>query len=65
VFERLKQTVGDFAEQRRRRVILSIVERAALPPGVSIAAIDSGILLSGKRLLRRYLTDVTIRNLGQ
>jgi hypothetical protein len=65
MFERLTESVGDLAERRRQRTILSIVERAVLPSGVRIEATDGGILLSGRGLLRRYLTDVNIRNLGQ
>jgi hypothetical protein len=65
MFERLTQKAEAIAEASKQRTILSIVERAVLPSGVRIEATDGGILLSGRGLLRRYLTDVNIRNLGQ
>ncbi len=65
MLERLTERLNVLAEQQRQSAILSIIWRSALPPGVEIEAVDAGVLLSGKGLLRRYLTEINIRNLGQ
>jgi hypothetical protein len=44
------------------------IERLAatpVPPGVDIAPSPQGIILSGKRLRRRYVTDPQLRNFAR
>jgi hypothetical protein len=52
---------ADAVERTRDRLVAS----ADLPPGVAIAVSSAGIVLSGKRLRRRYLTDVNLRNFAR
>jgi hypothetical protein len=35
------------------------------PPGITVEATDNGVILSGKRLRRRMLTDPHLRNFGR
>jgi hypothetical protein len=47
------------AERARDRIIT----RAIPPPGVEIAPAPEGIVLSGKRVRHRFVTDPYFRNL--
>lgn len=49
------------ADRTRDRLIAS----ANLPSDVDIAASSQGIVLSGKRLRRRYITDPDLRNFAR
>ena len=51
----------DAAERTRDRLIA----RANMPHGVDIASSPQGIVLSGKRLRRRYVTDPELRNFAR
>ena len=42
-----------------------LIAEAILPPGVDIAESPQGIVLSGKRLRRRYITDPDLRNFSR
>ena len=53
------QLLGDDAVRKARDEILN---RNDPPPGVRAEAIDGGIVLTGKRLRRRLITDPELRN---
>lgn len=53
------ETAGaEAAERMRDRLIVD----ARLPSDVNIAPLPQGILLSGKRLRRRFVTEPELRN---
>ena len=52
--------IGDAAAKAKRDQILARIQP---PRGVQISATDGGILLSGRRLRRRLITDSNLRNL--
>lgn len=56
------EAVGTNAAERARD---RLAARASLPPGVDIAPSPQGIVLSGKRLRRRYITDPELRNFAR
>lgn len=49
-------------EELRRRAIARLVARF-MPPGIRIEASEHGIVLSGKKLRRRFVTDARVREL--
>ena len=53
------QLLGDDAVRKARDEILN---RNDPPPGVRVEAIDGGIVLTGKRLRHRLITDPELRN---
>ena len=63
MFERLFARAGGLAERRvslvRSRLLAALPE--ALPRGVSVEADPRGIVLSGKRLRMRFISDPRLR----
>lgn len=49
-------------EMLKRRTIDRLAERP-VPPGIWIEASDDGVILAGKRLRRRFVTDARVREL--
>ena len=64
MFETLLNRAQDLAE----RGCAARIERLAgdmPPPGVTITRTSDGIVLSGKRLRRRFVTDASLRSFGR
>lgn len=62
---KLQQTEarGDAIGRRAAaQVTERIVRRGNVPPGVTIAATQGGIAVSGKRLRSRWINDAELRN---
>jgi phage terminase large subunit-like protein len=56
------------AERRAADAVTRQIDRlvrTATPPGVTAEATDGGIVLSGKNLRRRILSDANLRNFGR
>lgn len=53
------EPIGDDAARKARDHILA---RSNLPIDISAEPIEGGIVLSGKRLRYRYITDPALRN---
>ena len=64
MFEKLQNAVDQKANEKVAQTIRHIAAKP-LPPGVSADASDDGIILSGKRLRRRYITDPNLRNFAR
>ncbi len=58
---RAEQLGADIARKARDRILA----RKDPPSGVRAQAIDGGIVLSGKRLRRRLITDPALRNFAR
>lgn len=56
---------ADAAAEKLRRLKISELAATLLPPGVKAEATDDGVLLSGRRLRRRMIDDVQLRNFGR
>ena len=56
------EAIGVEAVERTRD---RLIARANLPPGVDIMPSREGIVLSGKRLRRRFITDPDLRNFAR
>ena len=54
---------GKAAEAVKRQI--DRLAQSPTPPGITAAATDSGIVLTGKGLRRRLLTDPILRNFGR
>jgi len=63
MFEDLTERVGRHAERRARKRVLELTERmrVELPPGVRAEAAAEGVMLSGRGLRRRFVTDAALR----
>jgi hypothetical protein len=64
MFEKLRSV----AERRAADGVVHQIDRLTrmpTPPGVSAEATDSSIVLTGRNLRRRLLTDPNLRNFGQ
>jgi hypothetical protein len=63
--ERLVARAEPIAAEAAERTRDRILARAQLPAGVQAQAISDGILLSGKRLRLRMMTDPALRNFAR
>lgn len=64
MLERLTQA----AEERAAAAVASQISRIAqtpTPPGVAVEANADGVILLGKNLRRRMLTNANLRNFGR
>lgn len=52
------------AERARARVIDRLAQETP-PPGVAVTRRDDGVMLSGRGLRRRRVTDVRLRSFGK
>lgn len=66
MFKRLTERGKQLGERRRMQSIARLAERADadLPSGVRVEALENGIVLIGRGLLRRMLSDVRLRAIG-
>ena len=66
MFERLMARGLKRAEAQRARRIAGLAERVAedVPPGVAVEAGPEGVILVGRGLRRRMLSDVRLRAIG-
>lgn len=64
MFEHLLDRAQLRAQQHRSARIKRLAETAA-PPGVTVTRTEDGIVLSGKRLRRRLITDAALRGFGR
>ncbi len=64
MFEHILEKAQARAEQLRSARIERLAETAA-PPGITVNRTEDGIVLSGKRLRRRLITDVALRSFGR
>lgn len=64
MFEKLAKATDQRAAQRVKHIIDEWVEKPA-PAGVRVQAIEDGVLLSGRALRRRMLTEPQLRNFGK
>lgn len=64
MFEQLLAKTEVAAEARR----IAQIDRLASvvpPPGVTVTQTDDGVVLSGRRLRRRLVTDAALRSFGR
>lgn len=63
MFEAMTARAARIAEARAeaRRRALAEAARSALPAGVRIEASERGLVLSGRRLIRRFALDAALR----
>lgn len=63
MFERLEARGGQAAAGRAEAKVLEIESqlRAMLPPGIGCEAADGGVVISGRGLGRRYVTEPDLR----
>jgi predicted transcriptional regulator len=66
MFEELTARVAALAEarRRRRRGIVAAGLREAAPRGVSVEEVEEGVILSGRGLALRSITDPALRWIG-
>src|SRR3546814_16396711 len=66
MFERLMAQAERLGAVRRERFVERLVVRIAedLPEGVAVAAEDAGLVLTGRCLLRRWVSDARLRSIG-
>ncbi len=64
MFERIIGKAQAVAAQRRNAQIERLAQ-ATPPPGITVARSEDGIVLSGKRLRRRLITDPALRSFGR
>lgn len=50
---------------RRRRAVIARLMQSPLPPGVSASQGGDGVVLSGRKLRHRFITDVRLRSFGK
>jgi hypothetical protein len=60
----LSQTGAKIADAVVRRTILRLAS-ISLPPGVRSEASPDGVILSGRHLKSRVITDPSLRNFGR
>ncbi len=64
MFERIIGKAQAIAAQKRNDQIERLVQ-VTPPPGITITRTDDGVVLSGKRLRRRLITDPALRSFGR
>lgn len=66
MFERLMERGQQFGERRKIETLARLERRIGkdLPSGVGVEAVEEGIVLIGRGLLRRMLSDVRLRGIG-
>jgi hypothetical protein len=64
MFERIIGTAQAIATQKRNAQIERLVQ-VTPPPGITITRTEEGVVLSGKRLRRRLITDPALRSFGR
>lgn len=64
MFERTIGTAQAIAAQKRTAQIERLVQ-VTPPPGITITRTEEGVVLSGKRLRRRLITDPMLRSFGR
>jgi len=64
MFERIIGTAQAVATQTRKAQIERLVQVTPLP-GITITRTEEGVVLSGKRLRRRLITDPALRSFGR
>lgn len=62
MMERLLKRGQAIADERAEAAVDARLERP-LPPGISAERIDTGIMLCGRGLRRRFVTDAAVRAL--
>ncbi len=65
MFERIRAGAARAAERRARDVTVRLAEQAGgrLPKGIRAEAGPEGLLISGRSLRRRFVTDASLRDL--
>ena len=56
---------GQTLAEERRRARIDRLASESPPPGVIVAQTEEGIVLSGRRLRRRLVTDAALRSFGR
>ena len=64
MFERIIKKAQALAAQKRDAQIARLAQ-VTPPPGITVARSEDGIVLSGKRLRRRFITDPVFRSFGR
>lgn len=64
MFEQLLSKAQTVAAKRRTALIGRLANENP-PPGVTVTRSDDGVVLSGKNLRSRLITDATLRNFGR
>lgn len=64
MFQRTIGTAQAVAAQKRNAQIGRLVQ-VTPPPGITITRTEEGVVLSGKRLRRRLITDPALRSFGR
>ncbi|HMC90966.1 MAG TPA: hypothetical protein VKI45_00765 [Allosphingosinicella sp.] len=66
MFEQLTARVATLAEgwRRRARARVAATMREAAPQGVAVEEVEEGVLLSGRGLVARSITDPALRWIG-
>ena len=64
MLERIIGTAQAMAAQRRNAQIERLVQDTP-PPGITITRTEEGVVLSGKHLRRRLITDPALRSFGR
>ncbi len=64
MFERIIGKAQAVATQKRNAQIERLVQVTPLP-GITITRTEEGVVLSGKRLRRRLITDPALRSFGR
>lgn len=64
MFERMIAKARALAAQKRNAQIARLAQLTP-PPGITVAPTEDGIVLSGKRLRRRFITDPALRSFGR
>lgn len=64
MFERIIGTAQAVATQKRNAQIERLVQVTPLP-GITITRTEEGVVLSGKGLRRRLITDPALRSFGR
>lgn len=64
MFEQLLSKAQTVAAQCRSAQIERLADTIP-PPGITITRTDEGVVLSGKHLRRRLVTDATLRSFGR
>ena len=64
MFERIIGKAQAVAVQRRNAQIARLAQ-VTPPPGITVTRTVDGIVLSGKRLRRRFITDPALRSFGR